>query len=223
MRIKVDASDLLKWARYFNEIPKRNKRALARALNTFGEGVTNDVIRRMAEKNNWDTQDVASKIVIQRATPDNLCFRYDASLVIPASQQWHRPWNTRDDSEFEQNTLVKIVTMNDGYDCDVCRQVAEEGPYTMAQVVQMQAQWADYTPPTPNIHPGVITNLIHPRCRCQSQPWSSYRRLAISFQGQSGSMVSAMPAQLMTTKQLAKEAVKEMKLEISLLKRSISA
>lgn len=224
MKLKVNANDLLKWSRYLDELPRRTKPAIARALNTFGEGVVHEIVNYIAQKNSWDPDDVRRRILVKEADPHDLSFTMDASLVVPQSQQWQRPWAERDNAEFEQNTLVKIVTQDDGYDCDVCRQIAEQGPYTMDQVVQMQAQWADYNPPTPNIHPGVITNLVHPRCRCVTQPWSSYRRLAVSIQGQSGqaNTSSGPPTRLMTVKQLSKILHDDMQLEIKVLNRRYS-
>lgn len=207
MQIKVDASDLLKWARFYDDMPRMTKRALAKALNTFGEGVVRETIRSISEKNGWDPDVVRSRLIVQEAEPDDLEFVMDASAVVAPAQNWQRPWDQRDTTAFEQDSLVKIITMDDGYDCDVCRRIAEEGPYALSEVLAMQAKWAEYVPPTPNIAPGPITNLIHPRCRCQSQPWSSYRRLPVAFQGEGGN-VGSTPPRLMTMKGLAK-AVKD--------------
>lgn len=218
MRLKVNASDLLHWARYYDELPRHTKPAIARALNTYGSGVVEEIVRQVAAKNNWDPDQVRQRIIVKPADADDLTYKMDASLVVPQSQSWNRPWQTRDNSAFEQNTLVKVITVDDGFDCDICRQIAAEGPYTMQQVNDMQARWADYTPPTPNIHPGTITNLVHPRCRCTTQPWSSYRRLPVAFQGQSGS-VGAAPTRLFTMKQLGKALQDELSVTIRAVRR----
>ena len=163
MDLKVDAEDLVKWNRYLDDIPRVTKTATATALNTFGDGVLREVVNTIAAKNDWEPDEVMSRIVVKEATPRDLEWSMDASLVVPGDE-FTRPWPDRDTSQFEQNTLIKIVTMDDGFDCDICRTVAAEGPYTMAQVLDMQQKWADYVPPTPNLAPGVISNLIHPRC-----------------------------------------------------------
>jgi hypothetical protein len=221
MSLKVDATDMLKWARYFEEIPRQTKRALAHSMNTYGEGAVEQIVRSISEKNSWDPDEVRSRIMVKEATPNNLNWELDSSMVVPGSQDWSRPWQQRDQSNFEQNTLVKIVTMDDGWDCDVCRQIAAASPYTMSEVLQMQAKWAGYVPPTPNIHPGVITNLVHPRCRCLTQSWSSSRRLEVSsFQGESGSIGSA-PQELFTTKQLGRHFVSELSTEMNKMRLAI--
>lgn len=219
MKIRVRADDLLKWSRFLNELPRRTKPAIARALNSYGNGVVNEVVKQIADKNSWDPDDVRSRIMVKQASPQDLTYTMDASLVVPQSQAWNRPFPTRDDSAFEQNTLIKIVTVDDGYDCDICRQIASEGPYTLQQVNQMQAKWADYVPPTPNLHPGTITNLVHPRCRCMTQPWSSYRRLPVSMQTSTGDAVGGAPTSLFTMKQLGRLVKNELNVEIKALLR----
>jgi hypothetical protein len=217
--IKVDGSDLLRWARFYEDMPRHTKRAVARALNAFGEGIVRETVRIIADKNGWDPDVVRQRLVVQEADEHDLEFVMDASAVVSSSQDWNRPWDQRETTAFEQDTLVKIVTCDDGYDCQVCQQIAAEGPYTMSQVLEMQAVWADYVPPTPNIAPGPITNLIHPRCRCSSAPWSSYRRLPVNFQGDGGNVGSA-PQHLMTMKQLARAVKDEIVTEIKVRKGS---
>lgn len=217
VQIKVDASDLLKWARFYDDMPKANKRALARALNTFGEGVVRETIKTISDKNGWDPDVVKSRLIVKEADEHDLEFVMDASAVVAPSQDWNRPWDQREQSSFEQNSLVNIVTTDDGFDCELCRQIAAEGPYPLSQVLEIQAKWAEYVPPTPNIAPGPITNLIHPRCRCSSAPWSSYRRLPISFQTDGGN-VGKTPNHLMTMKQLSKAVKDEVRMEIKVNK-----
>jgi hypothetical protein len=217
MEIKVDGQDLLKWAKFYDEMPRHTKVALAKALNTFGEGVVRETVHRIAEKNGWDPDVVKSRMVIHEADAHDLEFVMDVTAIVSGSKDWTRPWEERGQTEFEQDTLVNIVTMDDGYDCDLCRQIAQDGPYTMSQVNEMQAKWANYVPPTPNIAPGPISNLVHPRCRCQSAPWSSYRRLPVNFQGDGGS-VGSSPKHLMTMKQLSKIVKDEVRTTIRVQK-----
>jgi hypothetical protein len=59
----------------------------------------------------------------------------------------------------------------------------------------MAAKWKDYQPPRPVVGPR--TNLVHPNCRCVTQPWAASRRLNVNF--------ATMPEQrpvVLTTRQL---------------------
>lgn len=219
MKINVDTRDLVKWGAFFEEMPRATKRAVARAMNTFGEGVVNEYARIIADKNGQDPQDVKSKILVHEADARHLDWVMDASLVVAPNVAWNRPWETRDQSAFDQDTLINIITCGDGYVCQLCLDAAAEGPYTMQQIQVLQSKWADYVPPTPNIQPGVVTNLIHPRCRCSVQPWTSYRRLPVSFQPEgAGGNVGSTPPNLMTMKQLAHKLKEEIQIEIHAVK-----
>jgi len=207
MRLSVDASDLLKWARYIDDIPRYTKPALAKALNTFGEGMVHETIHQLADKYGWDEDSIRQRLVVQEADEHHLEFSMDASQIVRPQQNWSRPWQSRDESDtYDQDTLMNIVVF-DEHCCEVCSEAAAEGPYTMSQIMELQAKWAGYEPPTPNILPGPITNLIHPRCRCSAQPWSSYRRLPVSFPS-TGQATGGAPTKLMTMKGLAR-AVKD--------------
>lgn len=227
MQLKVDASDLLKWARYYENIPRVTKPALARALNTYGNGVVQEVVRVVSDQNGWDPDAVRQRIVTTEADPQHLEYSMDASLVTVGNAQtdWSRDWSNRDTSNFDQDTLVQIITSGDACVCPVCEQVAEDGPYTMQQLNDMQAQWACYVPPTPNIAPGVITNLVHPRCRCVAQPWTSYRRLPVSGfapEGSGGNVASTPPMRQMSMRQLAKALAPELLDELRQLKITVT-
>lgn len=217
VEVTVDASALVKWGRVLGEIPRVTKAASSRALNTYGDGVLQNMVRAIASANNWDPEAVRQRVIIMRATPNSLEYDMDFSQVIAGDQSWQRPWAERDQSNFDQDTLVKIITQDDGYDCQLCKDAAANSPYTMAQILDLQSKWADYVPPTPNIHPGVITNLIHPRCRCLTQPWSSTRRLPVTiFQGDSN--VSVGMHEQLTARQLARMLNDEIEIEIRALR-----
>lgn len=214
MKFNVDASDLVRWARFFEELPRANKQAIADALNVYGEGVAKEYSQLIAEQNGWDPDAVRQNIIVSEAEPNDLTWKMDASMVTPSSEAWQRPWEDRDQSAFEQNTLVNIVTCEDGYDCKVCEEIAANGPYTMSEVIQMKSRWADYVPDTPNMAPGPITNLVHPRCRCMTMSWTSSRRLPVGMQA-SGNIGSRVPPQrLFSMRGLAKRVLNQMSVEI---------
>lgn len=174
VKIRINASDLLKWSRYFEQVPKKTKTAAARAMNAFGAQAVDVIVQHLAQKNNWQPEDVLRRILVKQATPTDLTFVMDASLVMPEPVDWQRPWLSRSDTSFEQNTLVKVITVDDGYDCDVCRQIAENGPYTMQQITDMQSKWFNYQP-TGHLHaPGVRTNLVHPNAVLAGSRFMSY-------------------------------------------------
>lgn len=218
MKFNVDASDLIKWARFFEDIPRATKGAIAEALNVYGEGVVKEMSQLIADKNGWDPQTVRQSIIVSEADPNNLSWSMDASMVTPSSDNWQRPWQDRDQSAFEQNTLVNIITADDGYDCELCQRIAQNGPYTMSEVIDMQSKWADYVPDTPNMAPGPITNLVHPRCRCVSMSWTSSRRLPVAMQA-SGNVGGRAPDRLFSMRGLAKRVLDQLSVEIKVRKK----
>jgi len=215
MYLKASAPDLVKWGRYFQEMPEVTMGAATNAMNVFGAGTQQAYAQHIAQKYGLDPDDVMRRIVVKEATADDPVWEMDARAAIPPDADWNRDqtWQGRDTSDFEQNTLVNVITMADGFDCPVCQQVAEEGPYAMSDIMTMQAKWAGYEPPTPNIHPGTITNLVHPRCRCTIQTWQSSRRMPVAFGGSAGA-----PQELLTMKGLAKAFGDELRVRMRVLK-----
>jgi hypothetical protein len=186
MDVTIEAEDLLKWARYFDEMPAKIKPAMAHALNYIGDQIVDKTVRYIADTTGLDPEDVRGMIVVSRATPNNWEWSMDASVVAPPSLDWSRPWDSRSSSTadpFAQQTLVKVVTMEDEAVCQRCQDAAEDSPYTLEQAQALLP--------------------VHPHCRCLLQPYSSHRRLPVTF-GQAG----ATPPELHTARQIA-EAVKD--------------
>jgi hypothetical protein len=207
IKFDIDTSALLKWARFLDQIPKKTKAAAARALNAYGDEVVRGTAQALADKTGLDVNDVGNLIVVDPATPDHLNWVMDASAVYPSNDQ-SRVWEGRDTNEFEKNTLLKIVPFDDQA-CEICQEAAENSPYTLEQIGEMQAKWEDYTPPGQLTAPGPRTNLVHPHCRCQPQPWASARRAPIS----SGDM-SEGPPQLFSGRQLGRKFADELRMEL---------
>ena len=176
MEITVDASDLRKLARYYADMPRVTARSAATALNEVGAAILESTLRAIAERNAQDPNELRQRVIVKEADPENLVWDMDASLIVAPSVDWNRPWETRGQDACEGDTLVNIITSEDECTCQVCQDYAADNPHTLDDVLQHQAQWADYVPPTPNKCPGTITNLMHPRCRCVAQPWSNYNR-----------------------------------------------
>lgn len=74
MIIEVDPSALLKWASYTAEMSKRNKPALAAALNAFGKAVVQNVSDYISEKTDLAPNDVLDMITVSEASEDNLSY-----------------------------------------------------------------------------------------------------------------------------------------------------
>jgi|KBSMisStaDraftv2_1062788.scaffolds.fasta_scaffold00032_21 hypothetical protein len=207
---KVDAEDMLNWARYIEEIPKVTNAAIARGLNTYGDGVLERTAAKIADKADLQVHEVMATIVVTRATPRRLEWSMDASGILPPSGDWSRPWATRDQNQFDKQVLVNITTMHDRFSCEVCEQAAASGPYTMADIDTMVAKWKNFEPAT-GPAPGFRTNLIHPNCRCVLTPFANKRRLRVTF--------GAGEQEMYTAKGLADAIAGELKVSIKAVKK----
>ena len=210
IRLKIDASALLKWSRYLEQIPKQTRPAVARALNDYGAGVVRSAAERIAAQDDLDPNEILSMITVEEATSENLLWRMDASQVVAAKQDWSRPWAERDTKTFQQQTLVKIVTSGDEHTCDVCEEAAMRSPYTKAEIEALAQKWKGWTGKEGSA--GERTNLIHPNCRCMTQPWKTPRRVSVKFGGKGA------PTELLNARQLGKRVADEMKVTIRAIK-----
>jgi hypothetical protein len=205
--IDVKLDDLLRWTRYLDELPPHLPAALARGLNFYGEQTVRGMAETLADQYGLETGAVMNLIVVRRASPGNLKFEADASAVARADPQWLRPWQERDIKTFEQDTLLKIVTVGDRHDCEICEEMAQKSPWTKREIDQMAAKWAGWHGAS-GPAPGERTNLVHPNCRCVTQPWTSTRRLKMTFAGKGA------PAELFSTRQLGRIMADELKVTI---------
>jgi hypothetical protein len=169
LSIDVDTGDLLKWARYFENIPRRTKPALARALNAAGANIVRETARVIAGNSGLDADAILHLIIVKEAAPNDLVWEMDASAIAPPSQDWSHPWDRTEDTTFDGQTLVKIITMDDDVVCKICEDAAENGPYTLEEAKRMFA------------HGEAGKEGLHPRCRCIMGPWSSTRRMNVTF------------------------------------------
>jgi hypothetical protein len=78
----------------------------------------------------------------------------DTSAIAPPSLDWSRPWDKRDIDTFDQDAMVKVVTMGDDDVCEKCQQAADDSPYTLEEVYQIRHDT------------GGDGCLIHQNCRC---------------------------------------------------------
>jgi hypothetical protein len=208
--IKIRAADALKWARFLDEIPKRTRPAIARAINDYGEGVADGTAAAIAEETGLDPHEVRALIDIKEATADHLVWEMDATAAAPPPQDWQRPWDTRSNKAFEQQALVNIITSGDDHTCEICEEAAEKSPYTMDEINQLAAKWKHWEPPAGVV--GTRTNLLHPNCRCAVVPFRSQRRMSVTFSGKGA------PTELLSARQLGVRVADEMRVMIKAIK-----
>jgi hypothetical protein len=202
--IEVDTSDLLRWARYLNTVTKKTKPAIARALNTVGDNAVKTATEYIAEQMGFDPDDVADMIIVKRASPDDLSFEINMQKIGSGDS---RSWDGRDgsDSSFEKNTLVKIVTSGDEKVCQLCLDAAENSPYTLEEVNDMNPLKSD------DAGGLLATEIVHKNCRCMVQNWQATRQLPVRLSGVGG---DAAPPELFTMRQLGQAIAGELEVVI---------
>lgn len=210
LNVRVNSADLQRWSRFLEQVPRKGKAALARAINAYGKQVVRSAAEAISEQTDLQVDDIMDLIEVSEATPENIVWSMDASAVTPAAS-WERPWDQRETSEFGKQALVKIVTAEDEAVCPVCEEAAANSPYSIDEINVMKAKWKDYEPPT-NPLGREYTNLVHPRCRCLLQSWSMTRRLPVNM----GAGHTA-PRELLNARQLGARVAAELKVELKVV------
>lgn len=178
---------LLKWAKYFEELPRKTSSAIVKALNTAGDAVVREMVRKISRSTGFSQAKVRKYIKVTKATESKKSYRIKQE-VLPPSLDWSRPWQ-KPKSVTDPDEMVKIITMEDDNVCPICRDAAEHNPYKMSDIRRMLSKWEHTT------HPG----LLHPNCRCTIGAWSNMRRLAVQFSGKN------VPEALTTVRQVGKK------------------
>ena len=208
VRISVKADALLKWSRYLDEVPKRTRPAIARAINDYGHGVLESTAETIAAQTGLSVTDVRNQIRVKQATTNDLTWSLDATQ-LGKPKDWERPWNKRGGKNFDQDTLVKIITSGDESTCEVCEEAASRSPYTMDEINNLMAKWKHWEP---EVGAGARTNLLHPNCRCVLQPWQQTRRMEVRFTGKGA------PSELLNSRQLGQKVADAVKVTIRAIK-----
>lgn len=187
--LHIATDDLAKWARHYEQLPNRTKTALARALNTVGEGIVTEAVDKIARNTGLAPNVIRDAIKIHQASPRHLEWSMDATEFAPPSLDWSRPWDRgrQDATATDKQRLVKIVTMDDDKVCVICEEAAENGPYTLEEAQGMLP--------------------LHINCRCMMQAWQSLRKLPVVF-NESGS------PEFLTVKQLGRKVAEELKVTL---------
>jgi hypothetical protein len=204
IHVLIQTDDLLKWAGYFGELPKRTPEVLANALNSVGDNVLQISVDYFAEGTGLDAVDVRPLMEVQEATPGNLRWVMDASaVVLKDAPNWERPWQKPGDDTFSQQQLLQIITSGDHQVCEVCAQAAADSPYTVEDINKLAAKFANKLPEYAVY--GERTNLIHPYCRCRTVPWIQSRQLNVQF-----ATTPATPPVVLTARQLGQAIAAEL-------------
>jgi hypothetical protein len=197
---------MLKWTTYLGKIPERSNAAIVRGVNAYGQQVVRTWAEQLADRAGLEPGAVMRLIVIKEARGGKHEFVADASAILNSNPAWQRPWQERDQSAYERDTLVKIITSHDESTCEICLEAARNGPYTLRQVKDMALKWAHFQGKGGK---GFATNLLHPNCRCVYQPFTATRRLPVSVGG-----TARAPKIPMTARQLGQLVAAELKISI---------
>lgn len=192
-KVSFKAARLLKWAQHFQELPRKTSDAIVKALNTAGDAVVREMVRKISQTTGFSQSKVKKFIKVQRASGTRKSYKI-LQEILPPSLDWSRPWN-KPSSVTDDEELVNIVTMEDDAVCPICSDAASHNPYKMSDIRRMLSRWEHTS------HPG----LLHPNCRCSVSAFQNLRRLAVQFAGKK------VPDALMTARQIGKKIVKELK------------
>jgi hypothetical protein len=207
--VAIDAAGILRWSRYLDAVRARTPKALADALNAYGEGVARGKAQAIADEHDLSWSEVLSMIEVREATPGRLEWSMDSSAL--ESDDVMRQMPKRSGKDFEAQTLVKVVTSGDGNVCPICDEAADKSPWAVYELDEFVARHGNFLTEHPDWTqgPGERSNLLHPNCRCTTQPWASKRRVSVTF-GAKGA-----PPELMTARQLGERVAAEMRVAIS--------
>jgi hypothetical protein len=196
-KIKIDSSDLLKFAAHFDKSKSKSKAAIAKAMNSVGDSVLEEVVNNLVKQTGFDSGTVRGLVRVSPATGKRLNWSLDASKVVPPSGDWSRPWQRRVTPLIDGKQLVRIKTVDDSDVCDFCEEIALGSPYTMEEAQRMQHKYHG------------LPGFLHPNCRCVMMPWNAFKKIPVKL-GDKNSVKS----QLLTVRQLGKAVKDELKIII---------
>lgn len=191
----IDTSSL---QRFIGELRRADlKSGIADGLNMVGDAVRREVTESIAVQAGLTPSQVAWVIDYSPATGKRL--RYDIRVREKDLQdilsRGGREWQTRQ-RDFDEK-LVNVLTMRDDRVCPICEQIAEDGPYSIAEINHLKV-----------LHPHFLRTDLN--CRCQLVPFAPKKRLQMSTSliPDTGEIVR------MTVKQMAAQLEKRMKMSL---------
>jgi hypothetical protein len=172
VEIKFDVEELLRYQQALNRVAQR-RRAISAALNDYGAGLVNHLVRDITQQTGLSVLEVRKMLSITTAVPSRLEYIIDMEAAegdvgqftarrMPGRRKFGgENIRGRTVEEFAPGQLVKVVTADDGQDCEICTNIAERSPYTIEQAKK-------------NIHHGATIGLNN--CRCILVPWVSTKK-----------------------------------------------
>ena len=195
--IDIDAAELVKAINNKN-LPMSIEKAQVTALNEYGEGLTNQIARSITEQTGFAESEVRSQFI--RRFPATLALKvYEIRVKQNAIEEQVtsrgpvRDFLQRAQDKFEGRTLVDVVTAKDDAVCPICKQISEEGPYTVDETKKLRER-----------HPHFLNRDLN--CRCALAPFSPKQR--VNVQMRTGKGVAPLDLSL-TMRQLAEAVAKE--------------
>jgi hypothetical protein len=204
-----DYSEVVRLVRWNERIAKENitDQAISSALNEYGDGLAREMRQDISNTTGLSTEAIRSHMVTERASPGNLNFDIDFDIGGLSGDIMSRPVTTEDNAEggdpvFGEEQMVQVLLNGGGGDddrtCDVCREIAAGGPYTIAEARS-------------NIHHGATIGLN--RCRCIIVPWKSTKRLPVTFETLVGNKPTIVEKRV-SIDELAKILAREIEIKV---------
>ena len=139
------------------------------ALNKVGNKFLQRLSAEVAKTGVVSEEQVRDIVRVTPATKDKLVYSVEYGDSIQREGRRSRDSNEIEGGEFQPNDLVKIVTMDDDFDCQICRDKADDSPYLYSEIVSLPHHSGHGIQQAP----GVQTHLLHPNCRCVLQHYQA--------------------------------------------------
>lgn len=173
IEVIVKAPDLLKWVSSLAKKKTKIVAATARALNSVGDRLVDEIVRSAAAQTGLPEEQVRRGVDVSKASPSNLMFHIDAANAMieepTRSMPGERRFSRRPSGYFQAGELVDLLTWEDEKVCPICQEVKENGPYTIEEIRALGAR---------NTYGH---GLLHVNCRCAVTPHRSRRELPVQF------------------------------------------
>lgn len=197
IKVDIDTSDLVKFAKRLEDIEKVTKPALALGLNEIGDQLVALVANDLAKKTGLGPEEVRGMMRVKRANRSDLAYEVTVKkgLMDPTGRKLEAKREDRDFGKRQPGELVIVVTQKDDLVCMDCAELEAAGP--------MPVEIANEHIPK------------HPHCRCVIMPYAQKgKRLPVTMTSTTGTsskargQVSMSPMdEDVTLRQLAQQVI----------------
>jgi hypothetical protein len=172
IRIDIDASDIQRFIQEFRHLSDEVKRAGRDALNEVGDEMTTRTVRELALNTGIGPHHAWQFVKRTRATLRNLLYevRLNNELIEQEGRgaPLERTFEERISNTFKEGILVRVMTAEDNAVCEICQDIAEQGPYSLEEIRKLKAR-----------HPHFLSTALN--CRCKLSPAKFTRRLPVTM------------------------------------------